>query len=451
MSGKMSLPLSQESPRSVGWLLPAGCGAWIAAALWLTGPPRPPTHDPADILGWYFAGFLAYLLMVWLAFRKSRVLSGPLPFALILLFALAFRLIAFWREPGFSSDIYRYLWDGRLANLGINPFRFAPADPSLAPYRDWIWSHINYKPITTIYPPLAQMVFAALYRIMPDNPAAFRALFMSFDLASIPLIVLILREVEQPRCLAVIYAWHPLVVGEFAAGGHVDSLGIFLLLLSLWLWAKSRGTAAGFFLGLAAMAKGLPVLALPFMAKRGKLPFVAAFLIAGLICVLPYLGAGPALFGGLNAYLGGWEANAGLFALIKQGAGFIFPPGDFWPRLIAGILFAAGYLWLFTRPGRARATLGHRLTVALGGFLLLSATVFPWYLTWLAALVSISFSPALWVWTITVALHYVRMFADPRHSSYWLYFEYLPVYTILVLGVIRERKLHNTARREETS
>ena len=38
--------------------------------------------------------------------------------------------------PPHSTDIYRYIWDGRVQADGINPYRYVPADPALAHLRD---------------------------------------------------------------------------------------------------------------------------------------------------------------------------------------------------------------------------------------------------------------------------------------------------------------------------
>ena len=35
-------------------------------------------------------------------------------------------------EPFLSSDIYRYVWDGRVQAAGINPYAYVPADAALA-------------------------------------------------------------------------------------------------------------------------------------------------------------------------------------------------------------------------------------------------------------------------------------------------------------------------------
>ena len=75
------------------------------------------------------------------------------------------RLALLFVEPYLSTDIYRYIWDGRVQAAGINPYRYVPNAPELAQLRDAaIFPLINrasYAP--TIYPPAAQAIFLAAY------------------------------------------------------------------------------------------------------------------------------------------------------------------------------------------------------------------------------------------------------------------------------------------------
>ena len=69
-------------------------------------------------------------------------------------------------DPLLSSDIYRYVWDGRVQAAGINPYRYFP------PMTRWRFcarddlSHINRADFAvTIYPPVAQFFFLIVTRI----------------------------------------------------------------------------------------------------------------------------------------------------------------------------------------------------------------------------------------------------------------------------------------------
>ena len=58
-----------------------------------------------------------------------------------------------------SSDLFRYIWDGRVQLAGINPYLYVPAEPALAHLRDTaiIYRLVNRATYAhTIYPPMAR-------------------------------------------------------------------------------------------------------------------------------------------------------------------------------------------------------------------------------------------------------------------------------------------------------
>src|SRR5262249_54575097 len=61
--------------------------------------------------------------------RRGMLPSGTI--WLVLGVATAMRLLTLTAPPILSSDIYRYVWDGRVQLAGINPYRFVPADDAL--------------------------------------------------------------------------------------------------------------------------------------------------------------------------------------------------------------------------------------------------------------------------------------------------------------------------------
>src|SRR5215471_7773981 len=55
---------------------------------------------------------------------------------LVLAVAVAMRLLTLAAPPMLSSDVYRYVWDGRMQLAGINPYRYLPIADELAFLRD---------------------------------------------------------------------------------------------------------------------------------------------------------------------------------------------------------------------------------------------------------------------------------------------------------------------------
>src|SRR6267142_3760836 len=93
-----------------------------------------------------------YLAVAWLSLRSRD--SRPL-LVIGLIFAALFRLSIIFFPPYLSDDIYRYVWDGRVQAASINPYRYIPADESVAGLRDEkIYPNINRRDYAqTIYPP----------------------------------------------------------------------------------------------------------------------------------------------------------------------------------------------------------------------------------------------------------------------------------------------------------
>src|SRR5215467_11458449 len=178
--------------------------------------------------------FGLYGCAVGVVFFKKPSGSTTSGLAIMLGFAVLFRCIVLFSPLLLSSDLYRYVCDGRVQRAGINPYRYAPEDDALVPLRDTtIYPRINRPELHTIYPPAAQMLFALITTVVPDSVSGMKAVMVLFDLATLGVLMRLLkRHGSDPERLAL-YAWSPLVVFEFAGSGHVDALMLPFLLLAL--------------------------------------------------------------------------------------------------------------------------------------------------------------------------------------------------------------------------
>ncbi len=113
-----------------------------------------PSMPPAALVAAYGALFIPY---AWALRRAHRSELDPRRLALaIVLAALAARVPLTLAAPLLSDDLYRYVWDGRVAHAGLNPFLHPPSSDALAHVRDAsVWPLINHPEIPTIYPPVS--------------------------------------------------------------------------------------------------------------------------------------------------------------------------------------------------------------------------------------------------------------------------------------------------------
>jgi uncharacterized membrane protein len=192
--------------------------------------------------------------------------------------------------PGWpvSTDIYRYVWDGRVQGAGINPYLHLPADAILAGLRDGaIYPYINradYAP--TIYPPMSQIVFFLVTRIS-EAEVAMKAAMVAFEGLAVWAILQLLAARGLARSRVLLYAWHPLPLWEFARSGHVDIVAIAFLLLAFLAIERRSPILAGIALGAGVLVKYFPIVTGPALYKRWDWRLPIAFVATIAVLYLP--------------------------------------------------------------------------------------------------------------------------------------------------------------------
>jgi hypothetical protein len=229
-----------------------------------------------------FVSAIVYLFAARLVLRQASSHSV----LLIIAVAVAMRIPPLLAPPFLSSDMYRYVWDGRVQTTGINPYRYVPADTALQSLRDdAIFPHINRAATArTIYPPMAQIVFQAVGRIS-QSVLAMKLAMVGFEALACFAMLRLLALAGLPLQRVLIYAWNPLAVWAFAGNGHVDAIAIGLLGLALLLRATRRDTWTGAVLGAAILVKFLPAAVAPAFWRRQaawRTPLIALGVIVAL-------------------------------------------------------------------------------------------------------------------------------------------------------------------------
>ena len=335
-----------------------------------------------------------------------------LPLAVVVV-AVLLRAVILGTPPTLSDDVFRYVWEGRVLVAGYSPFELAPDAPELVHLRDALWSQVNHRGVSTIYPPAALWLFEGVARVWP-SPMAWKVLAGLADLACLGALAALARRRGTGAWAPALWALHPLPVLESAGSGHLEALALAPLLLALLL--TERGPrAATIAAAVGSLVKLLPLALLAPLLRRasGRLR-LQIVLIAGLVwalAVLPHLDAGLTLGRGFGRYYEAWAFNGSLFPLLEAVIG---DPGA--TRAVGVLLGAALAAWaLWRRPDPAAFLLW-----ACGALILLSPVVHPWYLLWPLA-------PALvlgaWPWAVlasTVLLSYLVLGSYDVSVSAWL-------------------------------
>jgi hypothetical protein len=397
-----------RAARSASKLLPlhllAGIGIVIASLTLVTPFAFETFGDNA---------FIALTIPVGLLTIAATYLAerAPQRYALLLVVGLAIVLrgYALWFDPLLSSDIYRYVWDGRVQAAGINPYRYFPADEALAFLRDGtIFPHINRADTAvTIYPPVAQFFFFIVTRI-GESVTVMRIALLGCESVTVLLIVLLLRRMNRPVTRVTAYLWHPLPVWEIANSGHVDALMVALMLLGLWIALAGRALRGAVVIAFSVLVKPYvaPVLAGVWRPWDLKMPLVVIAAVA--LCYLPYLSVGWGALGFLaKGYLTeeGIKAGNDLWLLSVWRLVFGEHDGD-----VIAYLVLAALLVLFMGLSVARSTdyaIASRLAdinMLLLFTLLLLSPNYPWYFLAVAPFVALCGSAPTWVVSIGALL-----------------------------------------------
>ncbi len=378
-----------------------------------------------------FALYAGALVHVW------RRPSGAAQLGIVVVAALVMRLCALSPPPELSSDVYRYAWDGRVQRAGFSPYAHPPAAPALASLRDTaIHSHINRPEAVTIYPPGAQ----ALFRLLPYDVTAVRAIMVGFDLLAIAGLVLLLRRRGWPAQRVAAYAWNPLVVWEVAGNGHLDAAVVAAVVWAVVAADAARWRAAGAALGAAAALKLYPAFALVALPRRAQ-GWAAGVLGAAYLAYLP--GAGLRVLGFLPHYASAAEDhNIGVRALIEAVAAPL--AGARTARVLA---FAACFAALaavavaIARRRRRWSTAQGVEAAAAGWTLLVPTALHPWYALWLMPWAALR--PRLgWLWLAAVLpLSYLKYAAPRGVMPAWVRpVEFVPVAAWLLDGLWRDAR-----------
>jgi len=360
--------LSRPLPILLLFLGGVEAAALILLASW------PGTAMPWPGTAFFVVAFGAYAAA---SFRSSDASTHPSP-AVVWGVAVLLRLALLPVAPELSDDVFRYLWDGHVQLQGINPYRYAPADPALTGIRTPWHDLINNPEISTIYAPAAQFAFLII-ALAGGGILQAKLLWIGLDLLTSWVLFRVAKKTGRNAMrVLVLYLWCPLLVVETAWSAHLEPLGLLALALAVLLALQERPTRTGIATAAAALTKFAPVAALPPLLRRQGprrgLRFGMAFVVTVLLAYLPYLDAGPRLWSGLFTYVRDWRFMVGPFAVLET----VFP-GRWPPRLAAGVIVGGVVTWATWR----RFSVERSLFWILGAGLLLSPTIHPWYLLWI--------------------------------------------------------------------
>jgi len=343
---------------------------------------------------------LPLLIGAWMAFIVAAWLLRKVPkrtaVALILLGGIGIQVAAVSAPPRMSSDLYRYIWDGRVQAAGIDPYQYVPAATQLDGLRNeflfyprgeycvratYVSRHpaadltpgctrINRPTVPTIYPPVAEAYFLGVYYLHPaDNSST--PIQATTALAAVLITVLLLfglRRLGRDVRMAALWSWCPTVALEAGNNAHVDVIAVGIAAAAILLLATARTTRrtvlGGILLGLAIATKLTPALTVPALLSRGDNPpsppregirrrWVTVLVAAGSAFIVVYVPHVLRVGGKVIGFLPGYLQQEGYTKGTRFGIIGLFVTGPLAIAAAVLILAAVAFAVLqFTDPDR---------------------------------------------------------------------------------------------------
>lgn len=317
--------------------------------------------------------------------------------------------------PNLSQDFYRFIWDGRLLILGINPYVFTPEQlangllktTELTSLEAITNAKILIQGMGSLnashysnYPPINQLCFAlaALFAktSVLGSVIVLRIIIIGADLGILYFGKKLLERLNLPTKNIFWYFLNPFIIIELTGNLHFEGVMLFFVIWSLYLLDKKRWVLAAILLGVSVSVKLLPLLFLPlfykYLAPDGLFKkgfwkmkkFYWVTLATIVFTFAPF--ASKTFISNFSATIGLWfqnfEFNASVYYIIRWigfqtvGWNIIATVGLILPMVV----FICIVLLAVFRKYNTTQKLITGMLLAVSIYFLLATTVHPWYI-----------------------------------------------------------------------
>jgi len=333
---------------------------------------------------------VAYLLAVREFFAAPNFPRRVIWFGLAL--AATWHAVFLRLPPGPDDDIHRYVWDGRVQRLGYNPYVLVPSDPSLTGLHTSETRALNNPEVPSPYPAGAQLFFRVVTGIH-ESTFALKVAFVLCDVAIVFVLLDLLRRTGQSEHWILAYAWHPLLATDVAGSGHIDIVGVLLLLVSVDALVRGWRAVAAVAFGLAVAVKVLPIVLLPLYWKRVRLRDAGLTAVVLALSYVPFLDHGRVPFGSLGTYVQSFRFNDPVFATLERAMA---------PQVVTALAVLVGCAAAIWMRRRSAEWSPDSFAWPMAASLLCAPVVYPWYLLWLVPFLGSASTVPILVWTVSI-------------------------------------------------
>jgi hypothetical protein len=395
---------------------------------------------------------LVLYLLIWFVtyffalerIRKIQTSDNPTMNLIWILFVgVVIRILFFPPHAIQETDFFRYFWDGQATIQGANPYRLSPQEAYLLPDKpaidrnsemEEVFKYISFPNVKTIYPPLAQYLFAFSQLLTPWSAWGWKWMILVADGLIIWILMMLMGHLKIRKEWIALYAWSPLILKEFLNNLHLDIFA--LVFLCLMIYGLVRKWAAFTFIALACavLVKWFALILLPLLIRatwrtpKQTALNVGLFLSVIVLLYIPFVSAGKFLWEGLLTFSLHWKVNAGLFNLISYFFQSLSLSEDLVrlsSRLVVALIFTMISIfvlrWFWNR--RDVLSFCQSALILTASLFFLVPTGNPWYYSWTFPFLLFFPVRALILFSGLVLLYYLDfylMYQNQRDLFEWV-------------------------------
>jgi alpha-1,6-mannosyltransferase len=400
--------------------------------------------DFTFLIGVYSTLFILYFI--------TLNYKNKLDFNTLLISGILFRFCLIFSFPALSDDFYRFIWDGRIQQLGFNPFDFTPTqilNLSSDDFLKQLFPKLNSPNYYSVYPQFCQIVFRICSLIGQDNLLnnliALKSMIFLAELGTIYVLHKLILLTKKEPSLLFIYTLNPLVIIELSGNVHFEAFMIFFFMLAVLLLYQQKNASSFTALALAIQAKLLPLLAIPLLLKKIGLKKTVLYAL-GTLCVFLLMSIDLFIkpertfniLESLNLYYGKFEFNGGFYLFLRTIGWHVlgYNPIEVLSKILIVLSLSSMLIILIKEKN------------VFGGFFWLlciyfafGAVIHPWYLTTLVALSIFVRYRFILLWSALIPLSYSTYSSIPYQENYWLIAtEYLLVIAFFIWEITVRKK-----------
>ncbi len=366
------------------------------------------------IVQYSFASLLMLLLWrVSIVRHAQDSASANAQVVWLLVLGASTRLVLLLVDSYTSNDVSRYLFDGRIALEGFDPYRVAHDSSELVELKAQWAPPEEHAKYVTLYPPLALVLFSFAASFGLSGAAlVWKLMTTAASIATLILGTKVLKRADKLQHLPLL-ALSPLLILEAGEGLHLDIFTAFAILAAVYFWQSKKLFLLGVSIAIGGLIKILPMamlLPLFIVIKTWRQRFIMAFSAVsvwlGVYIASILLGFRPV--GSLAIFFEKWRSGSPVFLWLEPHFGVFKLVVLLAILALVAYLTIAFLLWqsLKTKGTDSQKLLIVSLQAVMAIPLIVSPVIFPWYLLPLLAILALRPNLPLIVWSLAIPTLY---------------------------------------------